>query len=95
MLWANLHVGFFVLIGTILLHYVLEPRDVFNEQTCRCCATGGKHVFNQVQEGLHVGIPGPFALGLSTVYGWQAGDMSQRFVLSSWSASASSVPMSN
>jgi hypothetical protein len=22
MLWANLHVGFFVLIGTILLHYV-------------------------------------------------------------------------
>ena len=24
MLWANLHVGFFVLIGTILLHYVAE-----------------------------------------------------------------------
>jgi hypothetical protein len=40
------------------------------------------------------GSAAPFAFGLSTVYGWHAGDMSHRFALSDSSASASSVAMS-
>ena len=40
------------------------------------------------------GSEAPFAFGLSTVYGWHAGDKSQRFALSGSSDSAFSVLMS-